>query len=95
MFWSFILKVSRCHARVQSSKAPPAAISVGKRNGHANSDIKYWLNLGISLVSVITKVFEKLVNNKLADQLKKYGLFSDFQFGFVFSINCRSDSCIQ
>ena len=68
---------------------------MGKHNGHTNSDIKYWLNSGISLVSVITKVFEKLVNNRLADQLKKYGLFSDFQFGFVFSINCRSDSCIQ
>ena len=27
-------------------------------------------------------VFEKLVNNKIVDHLEKYGLFSDFQYGF-------------
>ena len=31
---------------------------------------------------MVTKVFEKLVNNRTADHLVKYGLFSDFQHGF-------------
>ena len=30
-----------------------------------------------SLCSVVSKVFEKLVNNRLLDHLEKYGLFSD------------------
>ena len=29
----------------------------------------------VSLLSVISKVFEKLVNNRIIDQLEKYGLF--------------------
>ena len=36
----------------------------------------------VSLFSVVSKVFEKLVNNKTVDQLEKSGLFSDFQYGF-------------
>ena len=36
----------------------------------------------VSLLSVVNKVFEKLVNNRLADHLQKCGLFFDFQFGF-------------
>ena len=36
----------------------------------------------VSLLSVVNKVFEKLVNNRLADHLRKCGLFFDFQFGF-------------
>ena len=36
----------------------------------------------VSLFSVVSKIFEKLVNNKLIDQLEKCGLFSDFQYGF-------------
>ena len=39
----------------------------------------------ISLLSAISKVFKKLVNNRIADHLEKYGLFSDFQYGFRFS----------
>ena len=31
---------------------------------------------------VVSKVFEKLVNNRIVDQLGKCGLFSDFQYGF-------------
>ena len=34
------------------------------------------------LVFVVSKVFEKLVNNRLVDQLEKCRLFSDFQYGF-------------
>ena len=31
---------------------------------------------------MVSKVFEKLVNNKIVDHLQKCGLFSDFQYGF-------------
>ena len=34
------------------------------------------------LLSVVSKVFEKLVNIRIVDLLWKYGLFSDFQYGF-------------
>ena len=36
----------------------------------------------VSLLSVVSKVFEKPVNNRIVDQLEKCGLFSDFQYGF-------------
>ena len=39
----------------------------------------------VSLLSVVSKVFEKLVNNRIVDHLEKCGLFSDFQYGFRFS----------
>ena len=35
-----------------------------------------------SLLSVVSKVFEKLVNNRIVDHREKCGLFSDFQYGF-------------
>ena len=36
----------------------------------------------VSLPSVVSKVFEKLVNNRIVGYLEKCGLFSDFQYGF-------------
>ena len=36
----------------------------------------------VSLFSVISKVFEKLLNNRIGDHLEKCGLFSDFKYGF-------------
>ena len=36
----------------------------------------------VSLLSVVSKVFQKLVNNRIVDHLEKCGLFSDFQYGF-------------
>ena len=39
----------------------------------------------VSLLSVVSKVFEKLVNSRIVDHLEKCGLFSDFQYGFRFS----------
>ena len=38
----------------------------------------------VSLLSVVSKVFKKLENNRIVDHLKKCGLFSDFHYG------CRS-----
>ena len=31
---------------------------------------------------MVSKVFEKLVNNRIIDHLEKCGLFCDFQYGF-------------
>ena len=36
----------------------------------------------VSLLSVVSEVFEKLVNNRIFDHLEKCGLFSDFHYGF-------------
>ena len=36
----------------------------------------------VSLLFVVSKVFEKLVNNRIVDHLEKCGLFPDFQYGF-------------
>ena len=36
----------------------------------------------VSLLSVVSIVFEKLVNNRIVDHLEKCSLFSDFQYGF-------------
>ena len=36
----------------------------------------------VSLLSVVSKFFEKLVNNRIVDHVEKCGLFSDFQYGF-------------
>ena len=49
--------------------------NVGKRSTAKNYRL-------VSLLSVVSKVFEKLVNNRIADHLEKCGLFSDFQYGF-------------
>ena len=36
----------------------------------------------VSLLSVVSKVFEKLVNNRIVDHLEKFSFFSDFQYSF-------------
>ena len=36
----------------------------------------------VSLLSVVSKVFEKLINNRIVDHLEKCDLFSYFQYGF-------------
>ena len=36
----------------------------------------------VSLFSVVSKVFEKLANKRIVDHLEKYGVFSNFQYGF-------------
>ena len=38
-----------------------------------------------SRLTVVSKVFEKLVDNGIVDHLEKCGLFSDFQYGFRYS----------
>ena len=36
----------------------------------------------VSLLSVVSKVFEKCIYNRIVDHQGKCGLFSDFQYGF-------------
>ena len=36
----------------------------------------------VSLLSMVSKVFEKLVNNRIVDHLEKCGVFSDVRYGF-------------
>ena len=36
----------------------------------------------VSLLSLLNKIFEKLVNNRIADHIEKCCLFSGFQHGF-------------
>ena len=54
-------------------------VSVFKNVGEGSTAKNY---CPVSLLSVVSKVFEKLVNNRIVDPLEKYGLFSDFQYGF-------------
>ena len=39
----------------------------------------------VSLLSVVSKVFERLVDNRILDHLEKCDFFSDFQYGFTSS----------
>ena len=41
----------------------------------------------VSLLSVVTKVFEKLASKRIVDHLEKCGLFSDFNDGFSSSLS--------
>ena len=41
----------------------------------------------VSLLSVVSKFFEKLANNRIADHLEKCVHFSDFQYGFRSSLS--------
>ena len=53
----------------------PVLKNVGERSTPKNY-------LPVSLLSVVSKVFEKLANNRIVDHMKKCGLFSDFQYDF-------------
>ena len=53
--------------------------------GIAHRDVnkgKSAIPLLFSRCSVVSKVFEKLVNDSIVDHLRKCGLFSDFQYAF-------------
>ena len=53
-----------------------SVVSVFKNVGKRSTAKNY---RPVSLLSVVSQVFEKLVNNRIVDYLEKYGLFSDFQ----------------
>ena len=56
-----------------------SVVPVSKNVGERSTSKNY---RPISLLSVVSKVFENLVNNRIVHQLEKCGLFSDFQYGF-------------
>ena len=56
-----------------------SVVSVFKNVGERSTAKNY---RSVSLLSVISKIFEKLVNNKIVDNLEKSGLFSHFQYVF-------------
>ena len=56
-----------------------SVVSVFKNVGERSTAKNY---RPVSLLSVVSKVFEKLVNNRIVDHLEKCGRFSDFQYGF-------------
>ena len=53
----------------------PVFKNVGERSTAKNC-------CSVSLLSVVSKVFEKLVINRIVDLLENSDLFSDFQYGF-------------
>ena len=53
----------------------PVFKNVGERSNEKNYH-------PISLLSAVSKVFEKLLNTRIVDHLEKSGLSSDFQYGF-------------
>ena len=57
------------------SSVVPVFKNVGERSAAKNYR-------SVSLLSVVSKVFEKLVNNRTVDHLEKCSLFSDLQYGF-------------
>ena len=57
------------------SSVVPVFKNVGERSTAKNQR-------PVSLLSVVNEVFEKLVNNRIVDDLVKCGLISDFQYGF-------------
>ena len=52
-----------------------SSVSVLKNVGERSAAKDYHT---VSLLSVVSKVFQKLVNNRIIDHLEKCGLFSDF-----------------
>ena len=70
------------------SSVVPVFENVGERSTGRN----YY---PFNLLSVVSKVFEKLVNVRIFGHLAKCGLLSDFQYGFRSSRSTRSsDSCL-
>ena len=64
-----------CLPNCQVSTVVPEFKNVGERSTAKTT-------CPVSLLSVVSKVSEKLVNNRIVDHLEKCGLFFDFQYGF-------------
>ena len=54
-------------------------VSVFKNVGERSTAKNY---CPVTLLSVVSKVLEKLFNNRIVDHLEKCSLFSDFQYRF-------------
>ena len=69
------LKESCCPDCWKVSSVVPVLKNIGERSTAKNYR-------PVSLLSVVSKVFEKLVTTRIVDYLEKSGLFSNFQCGF-------------
>ena len=58
----------------------PSVVPVFKNVGESSTAKNY--HRPVNLLSVVSKVFEKHVNNRIVDHIEKCGLFSDCQYGF-------------
>ena len=67
---------NRCFATCWKS---PSVIPVFKNSGERSDPKNY---RPISLLPVISKVFESIINSSLVNHLESLGLFSDHQYGF-------------
>ena len=76
-FFNKYLKVSCFPECWKVSSVVPVFKNIGERSTAKNYR-------PVRTLSVVSKVFKKLVNNRIAGHLEKYGLFSDFQYGFRF-----------
>ena len=65
------LRISCCQDCWKVSLVSPEFKNVGERSTAKNYS-------PVSLLSVVSRIFEKQVNNKLVDHLKKCGLFLIF-----------------
>ena len=65
-----------------------SVVSVFKNNGERSIAKNYH---SVSLLFVLSKVSEKLANNRSVDYLEKCGLFSDFQYSFFRSSRSTVD----
>ena len=65
----------KIHCVQLCSSVVPVFKNVGERSTAENYH-------PVSLLSVVSKVFEKLVNHKIVYHLERCGLFSYFQYGF-------------
>ena len=74
-FFNMCLKESCFPDCWKVSSVVPVFKNVGERSTAKNYH-------PVSLFSVVSKVFEKLVNNRIVDHLEKCGLFSDFHYCF-------------
>ena len=54
-------------------------VTVIKNVGERSTTINYH---PFSVLSVVGKVFEKLLNNRIVDHVENYGLFPDFKYSF-------------
>ena len=59
-------------------------VPVFKNVGERSTTENYHL---VNLLSVFSKIFKKLLNNRVFDHLKKCGLFADFWYAFRSSLS--------
>ena len=74
--FNMFLKESYFPGCWKASSMVPVFKNVGERSTAKNYHT-------VSLLSVVTKVFGKLVNDRIGDHLGKCSLFSDSQCGFM------------